>query len=59
MVIALGFTWILDGLEVTMVGVIGSVLISPKTLDFTSAEVGFVATAYLIGAVIGSVFLPS
>ncbi|WP_287950647.1 MFS transporter [Acidiplasma sp.] len=55
-VIALGFTWILDGLEVTMVGVIGSVLISPKTLDFTSAEVGFVATAYLIGAVIGSVF---
>ncbi len=31
-VISLGITWILDGLEVTIVGVIGSVLQSPQTL---------------------------
>ncbi len=55
-VIALGFTWILDGLEVTLVGVIGSVLISPRTLNFTSSDVGLVATSYLIGAVVGAIF---
>ncbi|BCU70113.1 MFS transporter [Stygiolobus caldivivus] len=55
-VISLGITWILDGLEVTIVGVIGDVLESPKTLALSSFEVGFLGTAYLIGAVIGAIF---
>lgn len=54
-VIALGITWILDGLEVTIVGVIGDVLTRPNTLNLNDVEVGFLGTAYLIGAVIGAV----
>ena len=31
-VLALGITWMLDGLEVTIVGALGSVLQEPETL---------------------------
>src|SRR5579884_3169413 len=55
-VIALGITWILDGLEVTIIGAIASVLKDPQTVHFTDAEIGYAATAYLIGAVLGSLF---
>lgn len=55
-VIALGITWILDGLEVTIVGAIASVLKDPHTLHLSDAEVGNAATAYLIGAVLGALF---
>jgi MFS family permease len=55
-VIALGITWILDGLEVTIVGSVGPVLTEHQTLNLTSTEVGAAATAYLIGAVIGALF---
>jgi MFS family permease len=55
-VISLGITWILDGLEVTIVGVIGSVLQSPQTLHLTTVEVSSAGTAYLIGAVVGALF---
>ncbi len=53
-VVALGITWILDGLEVTIVGSINPTLASRAGLNFTPAETGFAATAYLIGAVIGA-----
>lgn len=55
-VVALGITWVLDGLEVTVVGAIASVLKEPQTLHFSDADVGNAATAYLIGAVIGALF---
>src|SRR5579872_4004140 len=55
-VVALGITWILDGLEVTIIGAIASVLKDPHTVHFTDAEIGYAATAYLIGAVLGSLF---
>ncbi|ARM74817.1 MFS transporter [Acidianus manzaensis] len=55
-VIALGITWILDGLEVTIVGVISDVLTKPSTLALTDFEAGFLGTAYLIGAVVGAIF---
>ncbi len=55
-VIALGITWILDGLEVTIVGTVGSVLTDKATLHLTDFEVGSAATAYLVGAVIGALF---
>jgi MFS family permease len=53
-VIALGVTWILDGLEVTVVGSLGGVLQEADTLRLTGREVGLSATAYLAGAVLGS-----
>jgi MFS family permease len=53
-VAGLGITWILDGLEVTVVGAIGSRLQDRTTLALTATQVGGAATAYLIGAVIGA-----
>jgi hypothetical protein len=40
-VIALGVAWVLDGLEVTLVGSIGSVLERPDTLGLDAAQVGW------------------
>jgi MFS family permease len=53
-VIALGVTWILDGLEVTIVGAIGPVLENPKTLGLSPIQIGNAASSYVIGAVIGA-----
>ncbi len=55
-VLALGITWILDGLEVTLAGAIGGILQEPGTLHFTSSEIGLTASFYLTGAVLGSLF---
>jgi MFS family permease len=55
-VIALGIAWILDGLEVTIVGSLSGALSESPTLQLTGAEVGAAASAYLIGAVGGAVF---
>jgi MFS family permease len=54
LVIALGVTWILDGLEVTVVGSIGPMLKHPDTLRLTDREVGLAGTVYLAGALIGA-----
>jgi MFS family permease len=54
MVIALGITWILDGLEVTIVGSIGPALQGAATLSLTSSELGAAASAYVIGAIGGA-----
>lgn len=53
-VAALGITWMLDGLEVTLAGAIGAVLKDPKALHLTDQQVGFSATSYLLGAVGGA-----
>jgi MFS family permease len=53
-VIALGVTWILDGLEVTIVGAMGPVLMRAGTLHLTESEVGLTASAYLAGTVGGA-----
>jgi len=55
-VVALGITWILDGLEVTIVGSLGSVLQEPSTLALTARDVGLSATAYIAGAISGALF---
>lgn len=55
-VISLGITWVLDGLEVTIVGALAGVLKEPQTLHFTDVEVGAAGSIYLVGAVIGSLF---
>jgi MFS family permease len=53
-IIALGVTWMLDGLEVTIVGAMGGVLQSADTLHLSSGQVGEVASCYVIGAVVGA-----
>src|SRR6266852_233227 len=53
-VVALGITWVLDGLEVTIAGSIVGALEESPVLHFTPAEVGLVASAYLAGAVTGA-----
>src|SRR5271154_6413598 len=50
----LGITWILDGLEVTIVGSLGPALQSPETLHLSSANLGAVASFYVVGAVVGA-----
>ena len=53
-VVSLGATWILDGLEVTLAGSLGGILTRRETLGLTDTEVGAAATFYLAGAVIGA-----
>src|SRR5881398_4104089 len=55
-VVALGITWILDGLEVTLAGAIAPALKESPRLHFSNAEVGLVSSAYLAGAVLGALF---
>jgi MFS family permease len=55
-VIALGITWVLDGLEVTLAGAVGAVLKRSDTLALSDAQIGASATFYLIGAVTGALF---
>ncbi len=55
-VIALGVTWLLDGLEVTLVAAVGNVLGDPKTLSLTEGEIGAAVSAYVSGAVAGALF---
>jgi MFS family permease len=53
-VVALGITWILDGLEVTLAGSVAGALKQSPSLAFTDRDVGFAGSAYLAGAVIGA-----
>src|SRR6476659_7995766 len=53
-VVSLGATWILDGLEVTLAGALGGALTRHETLGLSDAQVGASATCYLAGAVIGA-----
>jgi MFS family permease len=55
-VIALGVSWLLDGLEVTVVGSLGPALQRPDTLGLTASEIGWAASAYIGGAVFGALF---
>src|ERR1700710_1533932 len=53
-VVALGITWVLDGLEVTIVGSIGPILKDKRTLGFTDQDIGSIAACYVAGAVAGA-----
>ncbi len=53
-VFALGVTWTLDGLEVTLNGAVSGVLQDPQVMNFSASEIGSIASAYLVGAVLGS-----
>jgi MFS family permease len=51
---ALGTSWLLDGLEVTLVGSLSGILESANGLRLTDAQVTGAATTYLAGAVFGA-----
>ncbi len=53
-VAALGITWILDGLEVTLAGSISGALQGPYGLGLSDAQIGDAASFYLAGAVTGA-----
>lgn len=53
-VMALGVTWVLDGLEVSIVAALGPILTHTTTLHLTESEVGLAASAYLAGSVLGA-----
>ena len=53
-VLALGVSWLLDGLEVTVVGSLGPTLQRPETLGLGAAQIGWAASAYIAGAVLGA-----
>jgi MFS family permease len=53
---ALGITWVLDGLEVTLAGSVAAALQQSPRLHLTAEQVGLTGTAYLTGAILGSLF---
>ncbi|MCY0388213.1 MFS transporter [Robbsia sp. Bb-Pol-6] len=53
-VVSLGITWLLDGLEVTLAGAVAGSLKSAASLHFDNADIGIVSSAYLAGAVLGA-----
>src|ERR1043165_4360980 len=55
-VTALGITWILDGLEVTLVGSLSAAIQESPSLAMTSTQIGLTASAYVAGAVLGALF---
>ncbi|MEA2484893.1 MAG: hypothetical protein QOD46_4 [Actinomycetota bacterium] len=55
-VFALGITWLLDGLEVTIVGAIAAVLTKPQTLGLSAGQIGLAGSIYVAGNVVGAVF---
>ncbi len=53
-VFALGVTWILDGLEVTIVGSLSPAI--ERGLSLTATQIGLLGSAYIAGAVVGALF---
>src|ERR1700719_694768 len=55
-IVALGITWILDGLEVTLAGALSGELKQSAALGLSNIQVGLAGSAYLCGAVLGAFF---
>ena len=54
MVLALGITWILDGLEASLVANVAPTLRHPDALGLSATAIGVANSAYLVGQVIGA-----
>lgn len=54
-VIALGVTWVLDGLEVTLAGSLAAAIHESPSLALSPSQIGLAASAYLVGAVFGAI----
>ncbi len=55
-IIALGITWVLDGIEISLASAIGPVLKDGHALHFTDLTVGLTGSIYLFGEVIGALY---
>ncbi len=55
-IIALGTSWLLDGLQVTLAGSLAGILEDKNGLALTAPQVTAGATTYLAGAVLGALF---
>ncbi|WP_349259913.1 MFS transporter [Jatrophihabitans sp.] len=55
-VVGLGVSWILDGLEIQIVTLISPIIGKPGTLALTTGQIGFLGSGYLIGQVVGALF---
>jgi MFS family permease len=56
-IIGLGTAWILDGLEVTIVGTVSARLTQPDSgLNLSAAEIGYAGGIYVAGACLGALF---
>jgi MFS family permease len=53
-IIALGITWILDGLEASLISNLGPTLQDRRTLGLSATQVGLANTVYLVGQVLGA-----
>lgn len=51
---ALGITWVLDGIEVTLAGSIAAALEASPRLRFSASDIGLASSFYLTGAVLGA-----
>ncbi|UFH51066.1 MFS transporter [Pseudomonas sp. KNUC1026] len=56
LVFALGITWLLDGLEVTLAGSVSGALKASPALQMNNADIGLAGGAYIAGAVLGALF---
>jgi MFS family permease len=54
-IVSLGTSWLLDGLEVTLTGSLAGILQSKNGLSLTEKQVTAAATIYLAGAVLGAI----
>ena len=54
MVLGLGGAWILDGLQITIASSVTGELTKPSTLGMTSAQIGLIASVYLLGEMVGA-----
>jgi len=55
-IVALGITWILDGLEVTLAGALSGELKNRAALGLSDGQIGLAGSCYLAGAVLGAFF---
>ena len=55
-IVALGITWILDGLEVTLAGALSGELKQSSALGLSNGQIGLAGSCYLAGAVLGALF---
>jgi MFS family permease len=56
-IVALGVTWILDGIEITIQGNVAEALTNPDTgLGLSAAQIGYAAGIYIAGACLGALF---
>lgn len=56
LVLALGITWLLDGLEVTLAGSVSGALKDSPALAMSNTEIGLAGATYIAGAVLGALF---